>query len=81
MVVYWNVSTRLIGSPIRMLGSRYGRLTVLEIYPRGPGHRCRCQCDCGNVIDLPAAHLRSDRAKSCGCYWRERAGSSPKRHS
>jgi len=27
----------------------------------------KCQCDCGNVIDIPAVDLVSLNTKSCGC--------------
>lgn len=48
-------------------GERFGRLTVTGY----TGWRAVCQCDCGEIKEVPAAHLRTDRIKSCGCLLRE----------
>lgn len=55
-------------------GHKYGRLKVLQrsqdyISPSG-GHRViwKCQCDCGQLVDVDGTSLRSGRTISCGCY-------------
>lgn len=56
-------------------GQRFGRLVVLNrsknLGPRGEVYWF-CRCDCGTERPLRASSLRSGRAKSCGCYHRER---------
>lgn len=55
----------------RMIGVRSGKLTVIETFRerRGKNQRvnimCRCQCDCGNIIVIPASKLKGQY--SCGC--------------
>lgn len=58
-------------------GNRYGRLLVLErgqdkISPQGePRVTWRCQCNCGNIVDIDANSLRKGLSTSCGCYRKE----------
>ena len=61
---------------IDLVGQRYGRLVVLEmIYPdrkKSNTVYCKCQCDCGNIVDVPQGNLRSSvNTQSCGCYRKE----------
>ena len=55
-------------------GHRYGRLTVLErmpdyITPTKKIHQVvwKCQCDCGNIVNVTVNNLRSRHTTSCGC--------------
>lgn len=63
---------------VDLTGQRFGRLTVLErgedyISPKGRKVvRWRCRCDCGNVKDIAASHLRGGDNISCGCFHKER---------
>jgi hypothetical protein len=53
-------------------GTVFGRLTVVEEAPRRNGKRAMlCQCKCGKQKIATLQILRSGRAKSCGCHWRE----------
>lgn len=64
------------GRPVTVQpGDRFGFLTVICRVEDGPRRqvRVRCQCDCGNVIDVYANSLRSGATKSCGCLRRARA--------
>ena len=50
-------------------GSTYGRLTVVE---RAQDARrglatWRCECICGEVVNVPGSSLRNGNTKSCGC--------------
>jgi len=57
---------------IDLIGQVYGRLTVLEdVGRRGSFVLWRCQCSCGNLVDVVSVQLRSGKTKSCGCYKRE----------
>lgn len=55
------------------LGSRYGRLTVVEY--AGVDNRkqslWKCRCDCGNEIVAAARAMKSGNIKSCGCMRHE----------
>lgn len=57
------------GKPLALVGQRFGRLTVLERLGANARKEVmwRCQCDCGNIVDVPTANLRSKRTVSCGC--------------
>jgi hypothetical protein len=60
------------------LGQKFGRLLVLEEYfllqKNGKNQRfCKCQCDCGAIVEVSASHLKSGHSQSCGCYNKERS--------
>ena len=52
---------------------RFGKLTAIEkTNKRKDG--CivwKCQCDCGNIIEIPSRSLKSGNTKSCGCFRKE----------
>lgn len=51
-------------------GSRFGRLTVV-CYLRRNKHSnsiWNCKCDCGSIIEVNTASLKSGNTSSCGCY-------------
>lgn len=56
-------------------GTRFGRLTVIEITNRK--HRntymYKCQCDCGNTCFMSRNQLISGGVRSCGCLATERS--------
>ena len=46
----------------------YGRLIVLEYdFNRDNEAWWKCQCECGNIVSVRGADLRSGNTKSCGC--------------
>ena len=54
---------------IDIKGQRFGLLTVLK---KGSGDvpgvlYWECQCDCGNITNVPSRNLRDGRTISCGC--------------
>lgn len=53
-------------------GNKYGKLTVLEFagWSNKHGSIWRCQCDCGNIIEVEGTNLRTGNTKSCGCLRR-----------
>lgn len=56
---------------IDLTGEIFGRLTVVsEILKRTDRGiiKWRCQCSCGNMIDVEGGRLRSKHTASCGCY-------------
>lgn len=60
------------GSRSYKIGERYGLLTIIgEGSFRGNHTYVKCQCDCGNIIEVRLEHLkgqgRKGRTISCGC--------------
>lgn len=53
-----------------LVGQKFGKLTVLELNKKR--NSCnqtvwKCQCECGNIIDVAGVHLKSGATQSCGC--------------
>lgn len=63
-----------------MISKKFGRLTVLEeLAERKHGTKVyKCQCDCGNIVDVRKDMLKSGNTKSCGCLQREKASTTAK---
>lgn len=52
----------------KLIGKRFGQLTVLETFQSEKGYRmCRCHCDCGKDTTVYFNNLISGRTRSCGC--------------
>jgi len=49
-----------------MVGKRYGRLEVLEVF-KSRVMLAICKCDCGNRKDIRTTSLKQGTIKSCGC--------------
>lgn len=57
-----------MGKLINLVGKRFGNLLVIEDVGSKKGkHYWKCQCDCGNIKEVPGAYLRHGITKSCGC--------------
>lgn len=56
-----------------IIGKRFNRLKVIGSTERGKGTKVywKCQCDCGEVIELRQDRLLSGATKSCGCLQKE----------
>jgi len=55
---------------IDLTGRRFGRLKVKRManYRKGKRVVWTCECDCGNIIDIPGIYLtKKNGTKSCGC--------------
>lgn len=65
-----------MGEKLNLLGQRFGRLLVIE---KGQGVQYKnyrvtswvCQCDCGNIKEIPTASLVHGNTRSCGCIKKE----------
>lgn len=58
----------------KMVGHKFGRLTVLEMHGERLAARhpkWKCVCDCGNETIKTATALRHGREPSCGCATKE----------
>lgn len=51
------------------IGNKYGKLTVIEEVPERIKGRIywKCQCECGNQINVSGTDLRTGRKTHCGC--------------
>lgn len=61
---------RAVGLFLVEVGQKFGRLTCLRRWKSGaPHYRAYwdCRCECGHVPSVREEHLRSGKAKSCGC--------------
>ena len=65
---------------IDCIGSRFGRVVVINEVPQGAGKRRRvlCRCDCGNNIVTDPRSLFIGHTKSCGCLQKEIVSKSSK---
>ena len=72
--------------PDEMIGTKFGRLTVLEQAGVNK-HRSRlwkCVCDCGSEVVVSTPSLRSGNTKSCGCLHKDsmkEAGAKHRAHN
>lgn len=55
--------------PENLIGQHFGKLIVIEEAPRtSKSHpRWRCLCECGNIKDIQANHLKEGSIINCGC--------------
>ncbi len=59
---------------VDITGKKFGRLLVLNREPIiGQEAVWKCQCDCGNIINVKSYNLRSGHTQSCGCLAKEKA--------
>jgi len=81
-----NMTEQILARNPIVVGSRWGRLTVLEaVQLLDEAHaRCnpfaRCICDCGTEKTIRFWNLRYGKATSCGCYARETTGTRRRTH-
>lgn len=57
----------------RVIGKKFGRLTVLEYAYTGNNYHkyFTCICDCGKITTVDMKHLLYGKIKSCGCLWED----------
>lgn len=55
------------------VGKKFNRLRVIEPTKRGNRTRLywKCQCDCGETVEIRQDRLLSGTTKSCGCLQKE----------
>ena len=58
-----------MGKLIDETGNKYSRLTVLSrVENQGTRAMWKCECACGNIVEVSGKRLRTGHTKSCGCY-------------
>jgi hypothetical protein len=60
---------RFVGGRPSLVGQKIGRLTVIAFAgSNGREQRLwKCECECGNVVEVPTAALNNGNTQSCGC--------------
>ena len=55
---------------INLVGQVFGRLTVLKRVENNKHNRAmwECVCECGKIITVEGAQMRSGHTSSCGCF-------------
>lgn len=58
---------------LNLVGKRFGRLLVIKELEKRYQRKIvwRCQCDCGNIIEVPTTYLTTGDTSSCGCLKRD----------
>ena len=60
-----------------LTGQKFGRLTVIEmLWKANESTKCKCLCDCGNVVTALASGIKSGKTLSCGCLHSDRTRES-----
>ena len=54
-----------------IIGLRFGKLVVENIYRKDGKPFAHCVCDCGNTKEVYVPDLKRGMTKSCGCYRRD----------
>ena len=56
-----------------LTNQRFGRLIALELSGKKikRSYVWKCQCDCGNIVEIKSDYLLNGDTKSCGCLKRE----------
>ena len=61
-----------MGAKQDLRGRKFGRLLVIEESGRANGGVVwSCECECGNIANVRANHLKRGMIVSCGCYNKE----------
>lgn len=58
------------------IGKKFGRLTVLSVYPTKKYYQYNCKCDCGTLCSVYTFSILKGVSSSCGCLQREIASFS-----
>lgn len=63
----------LVGNVLNLIGSTFGRLTVISFAGLNVNKKAlwTCRCECGTEIVVVSSSLRKGNTNSCGCLHRE----------
>lgn len=55
---------------LNLIGRVYHRLTVIEEVGKTKANKYiyKCECECGNYVNVVSSNLRTGNTQSCGCY-------------
>lgn len=49
------------------IGEKYGKLTIINCFPKNGQYYYNCKCECGNDCIISGKHLFNGDTTSCGC--------------
>ena len=58
-----------MGKTLELSGLKFGKLLVLEKTTNRTKSgliKWKCQCDCGNIVEIAGSYLKNGNTKSCG---------------
>jgi hypothetical protein len=61
-------------APVSYIGQKFGRLMAIEKVRKAPGPNglfYTCRCECGTVLEVRYANLKTGNTRSCGCLRKE----------
>jgi len=62
---------------LELNGKKFGRLTALTVINIKNSHTVwKCECDCGNIVNVVGSQLKIGETKSCGCLRKDTAKQS-----
>lgn len=69
-----NIDEIKLGKAENLIGQCFGYLKPLyRIKNIGKHTAWKCECKCGNLVNVRTDHLKEKRVVSCGCYNKEKA--------
>lgn len=75
----FGMQARPTGKIVNLIGKKFFRLTVIEPVFRKDSKkefRWKCECECGNIINVKRSSLVYGKTKSCGCLKESLTGSN-----
>ena len=54
-----------------LVGKKFGKLQVIELFSRDKKAKWLCECECGNKKIVSQNNLLSNNTRSCGCLFKE----------
>lgn len=63
-----------------LIGSTFGRLSVIKKHSGGKNSIWECLCECGNTAFVSTPNLKSGNTRSCGCLNQELSASRNSTH-
>jgi len=67
---------------LELTGQRFGRLIAIEATRKRKRRNIiwKCECDCGNIVEVMARNLKAGLSRSCGCLQKEIVGKLNRTH-
>lgn len=50
-----------------LIGTKIGKLTLIELFYQKNRPYFKCKCDCGNIVNKSARYIRKTERTNCGC--------------
>lgn len=57
----------------KLIGQKFGKLTVIDVIIENNRTKCLCVCNCGKKLWVECGSLKNGHTVSCGCYQKDKA--------